>query len=390
MNKFTDIFENRHQYAEDWKKRTGGKVFGYFETYMPEEIVYAAGILPVRLLAKHKADDVTDKQMYGNCYGTKDILNQFVKGDYNYIDGVINAEGCQWVFLTFKNIINNNPDYFNHYVFVPDYPDTRTSKSLLRSELAVFKEHIEEWTGKEITEADIDNAIDVYNTNRKLMRQIYELRKADKSVILGSEAMEVMLACQVMDKAEANIMLAEFIEEIQNREPYKDMMRFMLVGSETWDVELEKVVESLGANIVIDELDNGTSYVWDEVILQKDRLQAIANRYCERPHHPIKDNNWRRRPEHVFRLYEDWQADGVIIAKQIYCHPHGTDNYAMWKLFRERQIPFHFFERDTTMPYEETALRVKALINMIKPGINRLSGEFNKIGEFSTVIESEL
>ena len=43
---FRDWFEHRHEYAKDWQKRTEGKVLGYFCTYAPEEIMYAAGQLP--------------------------------------------------------------------------------------------------------------------------------------------------------------------------------------------------------------------------------------------------------------------------------------------------------------------------------------------------------
>jgi benzoyl-CoA reductase subunit C len=389
MNQFQEIYAKRHDYARAWKARAGGKVLGYIETYMPEELVYAAGVLPVRLLARHAADDVTDRQMHGNCYATKDMLRQFIQGEYGYVDGLVHAEGCQWAFLCYQNIINNNPNFFNHYVFVPDYPDARTSKNALRSEMEVFKTHLEQWTGTEITLGAIDRAIEIYNQNRRLLRRLYELRKADFPVVKGSEAMEIMLACQVMDKAEANEMLEAFLEDAESRAPGEDAVRIMLIGSETWDAELEKLVESLGGNVVIDELDNGSSYCWNEVIWQKDRYMALARRYLERPHHPVKDNNWRRRPEHIFRLYEDWQADCAVIAKQIYCHPHGTDNYAVWKLLRERHIPYHFFERDTTLPKAETSMRIESLISMVKPGVNRISG-INKVGMFSSVIPSGL
>jgi benzoyl-CoA reductase/2-hydroxyglutaryl-CoA dehydratase subunit BcrC/BadD/HgdB len=101
---------------------------------------------------------------------------------------------------------------------------------------------------------------------------------------------------------------------------------------------------------------------------------AIGLRYLSKPHSALKDNVWRRRPDQIFRLYEDYQADGVIIAKQIYCHPHGTDMYAIWKMLRERNIPYHSFERDTTLPYEETRPGVEGLISLIKPGMTRLRG----------------
>lgn len=386
VNRFKNVLEGRHEYARAWKKRTGGRVIGYFEPYMPEEVAYAAGVLPVRILARHEPDDVTDRQEYGNCYCTKDMLCQFVKGRYDYVDGLVNAEGCQWMFLVYQNIVNNQPELFNHYVFVPDYPNAKTSKTTLRSELNVFKEHLEEWTGKTVTDADLDHAIEVYNKNRFLLRRLYELRKADRPVVRGSEAMEIVLACQVMDKAEANEWLEALLPELEAREPLGDGVRLMLLGSETFDAELEKLVESLGGNVVIDELDNGSSYIWNSIIPQRDRLMAIALRYLERPHFAVKDNNWRRRPEHIFQLCEDFSVDAVLIAKQIYCHPHGTDNYMVWKLLRERNIPFHFFERDTTLPEADTRLRLEALFNMLRPGLNRLAG-LNNIGEFSSVIQ---
>jgi len=369
MDRFRNILKNHHQYARDWKKKTGGKVLGYYEPYMPEELVYAAGILPVRLLSEHEPDDNTDRQMYANCACSRDLLNQFMLGRYDYIDGLVNAEGCQWMLNAFQTTLNNKPALFNHYVFVPDYVDGRTSKDVMYSELKTFKKALEKWTGKLITNEALDHAIEVYNTNRRLMRQIYELRRADNPVVLGSEAMEMVLASQIMDKEEQNRWLEEVIAEMPARKPIIDSgVRLMLLGSETSDANLERLVESLGANVVIDELCTGSCYFWNEVIPQSDRLMAIALRYLGRPHCALKDNNWRRRPSHIHQLFEDYQAQGVIIAKQIYCHPHGTDNPHIWTILRERNIPFHYMERDT-MADEESRTRIEAFINMLKPAL---------------------
>ncbi len=374
MDRFKKILENRHEYAKEWKARTGGKVLGYYETYFPEEMAYAAGILPIRILAKHYADDKTDRQMYGNCYVTRDMLNQFLLGYYDYVDGLCVTEGCQWLYNAFQTVVNDKPELFYHYYFMPDYPDGKTSKDVMRSELVVLQDVLEKWTGKEITTEAIDKAIDVYNEFRFLMRSLNQLRRMDNPVLLGSEAMDIMLASQVMDKAEFNEQLKELLPILEKREPVGDRIRFLLIGSETYDSDLERVIEDVGGNVVIDELDNGTSYVWNDVLKMEDRLMAIGLRYLGRPHSALKDSVWRRRPQHIYELFEDWQCDGAIIAKQIYCHPHGTDNYAVWKILRERNIPYHFFERDSTVPYEETKLRMETLVNMIKPGLNRLYG----------------
>ena len=57
IEKFKEWYEERHEYAKEWKKKTGGKVLGYFCTYVPEEILYAAGVLPVRILGSHEPQD---------------------------------------------------------------------------------------------------------------------------------------------------------------------------------------------------------------------------------------------------------------------------------------------------------------------------------------------
>ena len=387
MNNFSQIFENRHGYAKDWKNRTGGKVLGYYCTYFPEEIAYAAGILPVRIMAKHYPDDTTDRLMYGNCYVTRDMFNQFNLGHYDYIDGLVSNESCQWWYNAFDTTMQMFPALWSHYLFTPDYPDGNKSKDVMRSEIEVMKGRFEEWTGKTVTDAELDDAIEVYNTNRRLLRRIYELRRFNRPVILGSEVMEIMLANQIMDKRDANKMLQELIPEIEDREPYEDRVRFILIGSETYDAELEKRVEELGGNVVIDELDNGSGYIWNEVIPLKDRLMAVGLRYMGKPHSALKDNVWRRRPEHIFTLSEDFQVDAAIIAKQIYCHPHGSDMYAVWKILRERNIPYHTFERDTTLPYQETRLGIEALTNMVRQGMTRLDGWSTKQANQEEVIK---
>lgn len=374
MDKFKEMIANRHEYAKAWKARTGGKVVGWFEPYFPEELAYAAGILPVRVLAEHETDVLTDKWMYAACYPVRDIVNLILRGRYDYIDGYVTVEGCQWMFNAFEVADNNMKAPFTHYLFLPDYTDAPTSKDVVRSEFKVLKERFEVWTGKEITKAALDNAIEVYNKNRRLLRCIYELRRADNPTLSGSEAMNIVLASQVTDKAEMNQILEKFLDELEDREPVGDKIRLMLLGSETFDSKLEEMVESLGGNIVIDELDTGSSYFWNEVYPQRDSLMALSLRYLGRPHNPIKDSNWRRRPQHIFELSEDYHVDGVIIAKQIYCHLHGTDNYVIWKLLRERNIPFHFFERDMSLPEEETELRLEAFMNMLRPGLTRLAG----------------
>ncbi|MDP7239640.1 MAG: benzoyl-CoA reductase, partial [Dehalococcoidia bacterium] len=77
MEGFQQITDNRHQYAKQWKERTGGKVVGCLCTYTPEEVIHAAGALPVRVLGGHQPQDITEPHIYNMyCSFCRDILSQ--------------------------------------------------------------------------------------------------------------------------------------------------------------------------------------------------------------------------------------------------------------------------------------------------------------------------
>ena len=46
---FVGITQDRHQAIKEWKEKTGKQVFGYFCCLSPEEILFAADVLPVRI-----------------------------------------------------------------------------------------------------------------------------------------------------------------------------------------------------------------------------------------------------------------------------------------------------------------------------------------------------
>ena len=81
IEKLKEWYEKRHEYAREWKSKTGRKVVGYFCTYVPEEILYAAGVLPVRILGSHEPQAVTEPHIFGMfCPFCRDCLAQGLKG----------------------------------------------------------------------------------------------------------------------------------------------------------------------------------------------------------------------------------------------------------------------------------------------------------------------
>lgn len=368
LEKFKEITQNRHQYAQDWKKRTGGKVVGYFCTYVPEEILYAAGILPVRVLGSHEPQDVTQRHLYAMfCPFCRDVLAQGLKGRYSYLDGIVMAQTCIHLSQAFTAWRFHVPTDYKYYIVMPAKVQTPRAKPLLISELVDFKKSLEEWTGKEITDKALDEAIEVYNTHRRLLNQIYELRKPEPPLLYGAEAVEMVVSSQMSDKREHNQLLEKALKELPQRKGGpKPGTRLMIVGSEDDDTEFMRMVETLSANIVADEHCTGSRYFWNEVVPEEDRLAAIATRYLRRPPCPVKDWEMRLRFEHTLKLAKDYNVQGALLIQQKFCDPHEFDIPPLKNFLESNGIPCYFLEFDVTVPFGQFRTRVEAFLETLQ------------------------
>lgn len=367
IDRFRDVVANRHSYAQGWKQKNGGTVVGWLCTYVPEEIIYAAGMLPVRILGSHEPQDVTDAYVSNiYCPFCRDALAQGLKRRYDYLDGIVHARSCVHIRNTFVNWKKHVPTEFTYLMFMPAHVQSPRAKRFLTHEYNDFKGALEHWGGKQISKEDLDNAIEVYNTNRRLMKQVYELRKKESPPVTGAEAMEMVIAGQLMDKAEHNRLLEQFLRELGSKNTRRETaVRLMLVGSEMDDINFVRLVEELGATFVIDEHCSGTRYFWNEVVPEDDRLAAIAARYIDRVPCPPKDWPEQRRLPFILSLARDYNVQGVLLYQQKFCDPHEFDIPALQRMFAENNIPTLFLEFDVTVPWGQFRTRVEAFLETV-------------------------
>lgn len=370
MKPFSDWYHHRHEYAKEWKKRTGGKVFGYFCTYVPEEILYAGNILPVRILGSHEPQDVTEPHIFSMfCPFCRDCLAQGLKGRYDYLDGIVIAQSCLHIRQAFTSWQLHIPIPFSYYIPFPVNVQSPKALPYLTQELRQFKLSVENWLGKPITDSDLDRGIEVMNTHRRLLMELYSTRKSENPPITGLDAMYAVVSSQIADKTEHNQALTEVLDNLR-RSPsdgsHRGKVRLMILGSEDDDTEFVKMVESVGAIFVIDEHCTGTRYFWEEVKPDEDRLKAIAERYIRRPPCPSKDWPERRRIPHILSLAKEYQVQGVILIQQKFCDPHELDIPAIRQAFKEAGLPTLFLEFDVTVPYGQFRTRVEALLETIQ------------------------
>ena len=374
MEVFRDWVGHRHEYATEWKRRSGGRLMGYFCTYAPEELIYAAGILPVRVLGGHEPQAVTEPHIFGMfCPFCRDCLAQGLLGKYNYLDGIMIAQSCLHLRQAFASWRMHVPISYDYYLPMPHGVQSRHAYKYLTAELQAFQKSLEEWTGQPIKEDALDYAIELYNTNRRLLRQIFELRRLKHPPLSGLDAMYLALSAQMVDKAEHNVMLEELLQRLRAEEGASaragngnSRIRLMLIGSENDDTTFVKMVEDLGADIVIDEHCTGTRYFWNEVEPQPDRLAAIAARYIDRPPCPSKDWPERRRVPHIMTLAQDYGVQGAVLIQQKFCDPHEFDMPAIADALKKEGIPSYNLEFDVTLPLGQFKIRMEAFLEMLR------------------------
>jgi benzoyl-CoA reductase subunit C len=359
IEKFQQWYENRHEYQKDWKKRTGGKMVGYFCTYAPEEIYYAFDILPVRILGSHEIQDVTEPHLFAMfCPFCRDVLAQGLKGKYDYLDGITIGQSCIHLRQAYTSWdIHKNPGW-SHYLPMPSHVQSPRAVPFLVGEYEILIKKLEKLTGKTITDSDLNRGIDIMNKTRRAMKDIYEFRKQENPPITGLEAMYMTCSQFFTDAREWLPVAEEVKKELQTRKLDRDPgKRLLLVGSENDDIEFIKMVETLGeresvgATVVIEEHCTTTRYFWDEVEEGlDDPLTAIADRYVSRTPCPSKDWPQRTRLQRILKFAKDFNADGAIVIQQKFCDPHETDIPFIRRYLEENGIPTYFLEFDVTQP----------------------------------------
>ena len=372
LEKFKDYYQNRHDYARKWKeKNPDGKVVGYFCTYVPEEILCAANILPVRILGGHEPPHLVTPHMFDMwCPFSRDCLNQGLEGKYDYLDGIMIAQSCLHQRHAFAAWEIQIPTPWKYYLVMPNAVRSPRSKPFLAGELEDFKKAVEEWTGKPISDSDFDKGIEIMNTNRRLMKEVYEFRKQENPPITGTEAMTMVWASQLMDKREHNDLLKQLLEGLPDRKLDRDTgVRLMIVGSENDDTPFMEMVESIGGTFVIEDHCTGSRYFWDEVVPGDNRIQAIANRYCDRVPCPSKDwgqGEWRqKRFPHILNLAQEYGVQGVVLMQQKFCDPHECDIPSLRRYLEENGLPCYFLEFEVTVPVGQFRIRVEAFLEQI-------------------------
>ncbi len=372
---FRRITENTHAYAKSLQEK-GRPLAGYMCTHVPEEILYAAGMVPVRILTAHVSQAMTRSYIHETyCSFSHDCAYQGLQHHYDYLDLLVHSSSCIHMAEAFNVWVRfAGFEGKSYLISFPHIIHAKPAAGLIVESFAEFKQFIEKFAKRTITDDDLERAIQVYNQTRRLLKRLWEFLKQDHPPIKGTEVATVTLATQVMDKQECNQMLEELIQRLE-AEPGNAApgVRLMVTGGACDDMRIFSLIEQLNYPTSLIFIDSCTAarYFWFEVPEGRpDKLQAIAEGLISRIPCPAKDSvpgtGEKKRFRFIQQFIQDFKPDGVIFLYQRFCSPQSMDIVALKPVVKMLGIPWIELELDTTVPVTQFGTQLEALVEIIK------------------------
>jgi benzoyl-CoA reductase subunit C len=355
LDRFMEIVKTTcNETMKAWKEG-GGKIVGYFCTNVPEELIMAAGMLPYRVRSPESRDtsEADRYTTYLNCTYCRHVVDDALLGNYDFLDGFVGSNGCDQMrrvsdifrAVSFKEAAEKD-EFFLEYVGVPRVPMDEASLKYYKDEIIRMKEQMEEFFDVQITEDKLNEAIREVNESRRLLHELYELRKAEQPPITGAEALSVTVAYTCMPKDQFNRELKALLAGLGDRKAAPDhKKRLFLYGSELDDPDWVKLIEDQGALVVADGTCFGGRMFWDFVDESSGPIEALAKRYHERWSCPRMCDR-ERRQDKIKEMVRDWNADGIVGERIVFCQLWGSEKVMTNLEAQDSGTPTLWLERE--------------------------------------------
>ncbi|MEE8425480.1 MAG: 2-hydroxyacyl-CoA dehydratase, partial [Elusimicrobiota bacterium] len=301
----------------------GGKVAGHFQVYFPEEIVHAAGMLPFKVRGSSVEPTRADSH-FGSylCSILKTSLEVVLSGQVK-LDLFVSHPICD-AARNLAAIWGRNFDYPCQILYLPQNPNSKHSIQYLTDEYGRLKRLVEKISGKKITDSGLRGSIIVFNENRRLMRDLYEMKKNTPWLVAADEAYALVAVGGMIPREEHNELLRAVLPMLEKREAKKqDRLRVVFEGGFCEQPPLD-LVRMLGRTcyLVDDDLLIGMRYLLSDVPSKGDPLKALSEAYIERSSYsPVQHDNRKPKEKMLLERVKNAKADAVIVAAAKMCEP---------------------------------------------------------------------
>ncbi|HED64713.1 MAG TPA: benzoyl-CoA reductase subunit C [Planctomycetes bacterium] len=338
MKNVDEIVERCEELYEDleygavarWKEANPeGAAVGFLPTYIPREVLHAAGVLPVGILGAGDQLEIVKGDAFFQsyiCHIPRSVVELGLSGKLDSLDGMIFPSTCD-VIRNLSGIWKLQfPDKLSFYFDVPQNFDPEVGGAFYADTLRELLEAMCSLTGRDPKSVDLSASIHLYNENRRLIAKLKALRSEEPWRVPASELYLVLRAGMVLPIEEFSALIEDYLEAVAAREGHEvDNARVLLAGAfcEQPPLTLIRTLERSGCEVVDDDTMLVLRWLGDEVSEEGDPIEALAKAYIaytgEASCKYVPDGE--QKGIQLVRSVRKHCVEGVIFAAPSFCDP---------------------------------------------------------------------
>ncbi|WP_022664007.1 2-hydroxyacyl-CoA dehydratase subunit D [Desulfospira joergensenii] len=324
---FWDAVNDPSAVAAGIKSKAGKKIMGHVCSYAPEELIHGAGFHPMRIFPGQAEVSLADNHLQSYCCSlVRGILEDCLAGNLDYLSGMVFPHTCDSI-MRLSDIIRLKGQFeFFADVLVPSKLDTASAKAYLGQVLERFRQDLERAEDREVTDREIAASIRLFNSIRKNLSRLFELKSKHPGLIFGKDLYAVVRGAMIMDRNELARHLERLVQKLEEKEPPPFAgRRLVLAGSACTMPEIHSLIEQGGGAIVADDLCTGQRWADGQIDPDMPPMEGLVERYAQRMVCPAKHAGIHARGDRLLEIAKEHGAHGVIFLLVKFCDPHAFD-----------------------------------------------------------------
>lgn len=368
LSVMNDVVSNPGRVVRDYKAQTGKAVIGCFPVYCPEEIVHAAGMLPVGMWGGStrvsKAFTIVPSFC---CSIMQSNIELAMNGIYRDLDAVIMSSPCDTLKSIPQDWLYTIPDIPVIQIVYPQMRKLDAGIKYLKTEFQRIVQSLEQISGEPITDGALQNSIEIYNEHRQVMRDFCAVTRKYPATVTPSVRHLVIKSGYFMEKKQHTLLVRRFIEEISKFPPVEwNGKSVILTGITAEPNEFLELLNENGLTVVGDDLAQESRQFRTDVPDGSDPLLRLANQWALIEGCSLAFDPQKKRGQMIVDMARETDADGIILCMMKFCDPEEFDYPILASEFEAAGIPLLYVEIDqqrTTMEQERT--RIQSFAEML-------------------------
>ncbi len=344
-------------YVRQWKENhPGSKAIGCYPLYTPVEIIHAGGMLPVGIIGGGNRLEIAHADSCFQsfvCSIVKSTLELGLTGKLDFLDGIVFHSICDPARNLASVFKRNFPQTMVEYIHFPQNFTSPHAGEYLWAEYTRLKSSYKSLATKPITDDNLRESIRLYNEQRKLMRDLYRIRRERPENLSTVECYVLIRIGTLIPPEEHIAILTKAIAELHKRdEKPKDRIKVILEGSfcEQPPLELIEGLEAAGCYILDDDFLLGWRWFSQDIPLEGDPIRNLAQAYINQSvYSGVKHDLRQPKAKHLIDTVKESGASAVVILVAKFCEPALFD-YALYRRALEKEeIPHLYLEFEEKM-----------------------------------------